>query len=172
MSAIFPDFWHPPPLPLSILTVFLILSTCWQLWPIFDPSPLPIADVVYWRPQRATNVLRKIYSCVEAYDFSNINKHSNEYNLCTEKISVSNNKIHKILTEIEIFAAPQSQSSGLPIRIQLGTINNIERNKTTVGPRGTSCGTLLDLQGRSLYGTPHWTPRETPPWDPPWEPPL
>ena len=49
---------------------------------------------------------------------------------------MSNNKIHKILTEIEIFAAPQSQSSALPIRIQLGTINNIERNKTTVGPRG------------------------------------
>ena len=82
-----------------------------------------------------------MYSCVEAYDFSNINQHSNEYNLCTEKISVSNNKIHKILTEIEIFAASQSQSSALPIRIQLGTINNIERNKTTVGPRGTSCGT-------------------------------
>ena len=121
----------------------------WQLWPIFDPSPLPIANVVYWWPQRATNVLRKIYSCVEAYDFSNINQHSNEYNLCTEKISVSNNKIHKILTEIEIFAAPQSQSSALPIRIQLGTINNIERNKTTVGP----CG----------------TPRGTPPWDPPWD---
>ena len=47
MSAIFPDFWHPP----SPCRQFFN-TICWQFWPIFDPSPLPIAYAVYGRPLR------------------------------------------------------------------------------------------------------------------------
>ena len=101
----------------------LIFRSCTDYQIMYQELSAKVDDVSL---KRATNVLRKIYSCIETYDFSNINEHAYNYNLCTEKITVSNNKIHKILTEIEIFAAPQSQSSALPIRIQLGTINNIE----------------------------------------------